>query len=137
MAEDDNKSFYSQKHKINVTLSSQERINNILDRITALYTAHPIDSAEKQKIFLDLMKQYIVSAIPYLSNGDGKLYMNQLLSFKIKRQSNVMHGNQKFNYVFDPVLEGNLNTMLLKLQQKLRPILTRIEQDDDSGDPYN
>lgn len=137
MEGDDNKKFYEQKHKINVTLSSQERINGILENISDLHKNNPIDSPEKQKCYLDLLRQYLIAAIPYLSNGDGKTYMETISNFKIKKRSIVVNGNQRYSFQFDPLLDSKMNLVLLQLQQKLRPILTRIEQDDDSGDPYN
>lgn len=134
MAEDDNKNFYKQKHGINIAMASQLRIHDILNRIVNLDASFPIDSPEKQKCYLSLVKQYVISAVPYLSPGDATKYQKEILSFSIKRTSNVKNGIQKFNFQFSPVLDKRLNEILIELQQKLRPLFWKnISDDDDDG----
>lgn len=131
MAEDDNKNFYKQKHGINIALASQLRLHDILNRIVSLDAGYPIDSPQKQKCYLSLVKQYLISAMPYLSADDGKEYMKEILGFSINRVSSVRRGNQKYNYQFNPVLDKRLNEILMEIQQKLRHLFSKIIDDDD------
>lgn len=137
MEEDDNKNFYKQKHGINIALASQLRLHDILNRIVNLDSNYPIDSPEKQKCYLSLVKQYLISAVPYLSPKDAKEYQKEVLSFSINRRAGVMKGVQKFSYSFDPILDRRLNEILMELQGRLRHIFSKIIDDEDSGDPYN
>lgn len=131
MAEDDNKNFYNQKHGINIALASQLRLHDILNRIVNLDASYPIDSPEKQKCYLSLVKQYLISAIPYLSPDDGKKYMKEVLDFNISKISNVKKGNQKYSFVFSPAMDRRLNEILMELQQRLRHLFSKILNDDD------
>ncbi len=133
MAEDDNKDFYKQKHGINIALASQLRLHDILNRIVSLDAGYPIDSPEKQKCYLSLVKQYLISAIPYLSPNDAKKYQTEVLSFSIKRMSSVRRGNQKFNFQFSPILDKRLNEILMEIQGRLRHIFSKIINTDDYG----
>lgn len=134
MGEEDSKAFYKQKHGINIAMASQLRLHDILNRIVTLDANYPIDSPEKQKCYLSLVKQYLISAIPYLSNSDGKKYQDEILSFGINKKVNVSKGVQKFSYGFDRVLDKRLNEILMELQQKLRYVFTKIIDDDEDDD---
>ncbi len=131
MAEDENKNFYKQKHGINIALASQLRLHDILNRIVSLDAGYPIDSPEKQKCYLSLVKQYLISAVPYLSPEDAKKYQTEVLSFSIKRMSSVRRGNQKFSYQFSPQMDRRLNEILMELQGRLRHIFSKIINDED------
>ena len=133
MEEDDNKNFYKQKHGINIALASQLRLHDILNRIVSLDAAYPIDSPEKQKCFLSMVKNYVISAVPYLSPNDAKQYQDEILSFSISKVSNVKRGNQRYNFQFNPVLDKRLNEILMELQQKLRHLFSKIISEDDEG----
>lgn len=134
MAEDDNQSFYKQKHGINIALASQLRLHDILGRIVNLDAGYPIDSPEKQKCYLSLVKQYLISAVPYLSPTDAKKYQAEVLSFSIKKMSSVRKGNQKFSYQFSPKLDKRLNEILMELQGRLRHIFSKIiDTEEDEG----
>lgn len=131
MAEDDNQNFYKQKHGINIALASQLRLHDILNRIVNLDANYPIDSPEKQKCYLSLVKQYIISAIPYLSSKDGDKYKKEILSFNINKRSDVKKGVQRFGYRFDPVMDRRLNEILMELQGRLRHIFSKIIDDEE------
>jgi hypothetical protein len=134
MESDDNKNFYKQKHGINIALASQLRLHDILNRIVNLDANYPIDSPEKQKCYLSLVKQYLISAVPYLSPTDAKKYQKEVLSFSINRKSDVKKGMQKFSYRFNQKLDIRLNQILMELQQKLRHLFSKIVEDDgDEG----
>ncbi len=134
MAEDENKNFYKQKHGINIALASQLRLHDILNRIVSLDAGYPIDSPEKQKCYLSLVKQYLISAVPYLSPKDSEKYQTEVLSFSIRKMSSVRRGNQKFSYQFNPLLDKRLNEILMELQGRLRHIFSKIiDTDDDEG----
>ena len=126
--------FYKQKHAINITLASQLRLHDILNRIVNLDANYPIDSPQKQKSYLSLVKQYFISAIPYLSPPDSQKYRSEILDFSIKRVSNIRRGNQKFSFEFDSKLDKRLNEILMELQEKLRPIFTKYINPEDEED---
>lgn len=132
MGEED-KNFYKQKHEINIALASQMRLHDLLNRIASLDSTYPIDSPEKQKCYLNLVKQYFISAVPYLSSKDSKKYKNEILSFGVIKESNIKRGTQKYIYLFNPKLDYRLNEILVELQQKLRKIFTKIKDEDDEG----
>ena len=133
MEEEDNKNFYKQKHGINIALASQLRLHDILNRIVDLDAGYPVDSPEKQKCYLSLVKQYLISAVPYLSPGDANKYEKEVLSFSIKRKVNVRKGIQKFNYQFNSALDKRLNEILMELQGRLRHIFSKIIDTEDEG----
>ena len=129
----DDKDFYKQKHEINITFASQMRMHDILNRIVDIDSRYPIDSPEKQKCYLNLVKQYFISAVPYISEADANKYKDEILSFSVKQKSNVRKGSQKYNYIFDSALDKRLNQILVELQIKLRRVLTRIRDPEDEG----
>lgn len=131
MEGENSQNFYNQKHGINIALASQMRLHDILNRIVNLEANYPIDSAEKQKIHLSLVKQYVISAIPYLSDTDAKSYKDKVLGMHIKRKTNVNKGNQKFSFVFDVEMDKELNEILMEIQQKLRHLFSKIVDDED------
>ncbi len=133
MEEDDNKSFYKQKHEMNTALASQMRLHDLLNRIASLDASHPIDSPEKQKCYLNLVKQYFISAVPYLSKKDAGIYKNELLRFDVTKKSSVIKGRQTYTYQFDQKLDFRLNEILVELQIKLRKIFTKVRDEDDDG----
>ncbi len=134
MEEDNDKGFYKQKHGINIALASQLRLHDILNRIVSLDAGYPIDSPEKQKCYLSLVKQYLISAVPYLSPPDANKYQTEVLSFSIKKMSSVRKGIQKFSYQFNPELDKRLNEILMELQGRLRHIFSKIiDTEDDEG----
>ncbi len=131
--EEENKKFYSQKHGINIALASQLRLHDILNKIVNLDASYPIDSPEKQKCYLSLVKQFLISTIPYLSHSDYKKFEKEVLSFSIKRVATVSKGIQKNNFKFDSKLDRRLNEILMELQHKLRHIFSKIIDDKDRG----
>ena len=133
MNEDDNKVFYKQKHQINIALASQMMILDSLNRIAQLNFRYPIDSPEKQKAYLDSVIQHLIIVTPYLSLTDSKEYSDKLLNFQITRKAIIKNRTQKINYSFDPELDKKLNKILIELQQKLRPIFTKVKDDEEEG----
>ena len=133
MVEDDNNKFYKQKHEINIALASQLRLSSLLDRIAILDANYPFDSPEKQKCYLNLVKQYFISAVPYLSLTDTKKFKDEIFKFNISRRSDVTKGVQRFNYQFDPQLDLKLNEILVRLQIKLRKIFTKVKDEEEDG----
>ncbi len=129
--EESDKNFYKQKYAINITLASQLRLCGLLDRIAELEIRFPIDSPEKQKCFLGLVRQYLITAIPYLSSQDSEKYAKQILSLGIKKKVYVRNGTQFNTYQFSPNLDKTLNEILISLQNKLRRVFTKIADDDD------
>lgn len=133
MEEDDNKKFYKQRHQINIALASQMRLHDLLNRIAFLDSNYPIDSPEKQKSYLNLVKQYLISAVPYLSVADSNKYKDEILGFGVNKKATIKGGTQILSYQFDPKLDVRLNEILIELQQKLRPIFTKVKDDEEEG----
>ena len=129
----ENSKFYKQKHEINIALASQMRLHDLLNRLAFLDSVMPIDSPEKQKSYLNLVKQYFISAVPYLSKKDTQIYKKEILKFTIKRKSKIRGGSQTNNFQFDPKLDRRLNEILIELQNKLRPIFTKVRSYDEEG----
>lgn len=125
--------FYKQKHDINIALVYQIELSNILKQITMLDFTYPIDSPQKQKIYLNLVKQFFIRAVPYLSKNDSELYKKEILAFGVSRKVNVKRGTQILSYEFQPELDYRLNGILVELQQKLRPIFTKIRDQEEEG----
>ena len=130
---DDNKNFYNQEYKINITLASQMELSNILSKIALLDATNPIDSPEKQKCKLSLIIHYLIRATPYLSETDSEKYKKELLPFGVNRKVEVKHGTQTLNYKFNRKLDFRLNEILIELQQKLRRVFTKMEDEEDDG----
>jgi len=127
-------SFYQQKHVINITIASQMRLHDILNNIKDLDAKYPVDTPEKQKCYLALVRQYLIGAIPYISENDAIRYGKELMEYSVKKKSNVSFGVQRVSYDFDPELDRRLNEMLIELQIKLRPIFTKLkDENDDNG----
>lgn len=133
MEQEQEQKFYQQKHDINIALVSQMELSNILKQIVHLDMNYPIDSPEKQKAYLNLVKQYFIRAVPYLSVSDSSKYKKELLSFNVYSQSNVRKGSQSISYKYDPKLDFRLNEILIEIQQKLRPIFTKVRDYDEEG----
>ena len=131
--DDENKKFYKEKHGINIALASQLRLHDILNRIVDLHANYPIDSPEKQKCYLDLVKQYLISAAPYLSPTDANKYQKEILSFNITKVSHIQNNIQKYSFRFDVVLDKRLNEILMELQQKLRHLFSWIVDNEEIG----
>ena len=131
--EDNDKDFYKQKHQINIALASQMRLHDLLNRIVDLDANNPIDSPQKQKAYLSLVKQYFISAVPYLSVADSDKYKKELLDYNVKKRAVIKQGTQIFDYQFDPILDKRLNEILIELQQKLRPLFSKVKDEEEEG----
>jgi len=133
MVDEEKQKFYKQKHEINIALASQMRLHDLLNRIAFLDANNPIDSPQKQKSYLNLVKQYFISAVPYLSPEDSEKYKKEILSFRVNKKSGVKRGTQTLKYEFDPELDFRLNEILIELQQRLRHIFSKVRDDEEEG----
>lgn len=131
VSEDDK--FYQRKSQINIALQSQLRIQTILDKFVQIDLSTPFDSAQKQKLKLDNLINFIQSATPYLSPTDVKKYGKEILSLKISKKSTIRKGVNSLEYQFDPKLNKRINEIIIELQNKLRGLYTRYKDDDDDG----
>lgn len=129
----DEDKFYRQKHEINIALVSQMELSNVLKQITMLDYTYPIDSPQKQKSYLNLVRQFFIRAVPYLSRKDSEAYKKELLSFGVIKKADVKKGTQILSYEFNPNLDFRLNEILIELQQKLRPIFTKVRDEEEEG----
>lgn len=132
--EGEDKSFYNKDFQMNVTLASQMQLINIFSKIINLKLNYPIDSADKQKRYLDLVKLYLTCATPYLSDDDVNKYKEQLLNCNIETKMVIKNRVQKITYGFNQKLEKDLGEIMIELQKKLRKVFAKIKDDDDDDD---
>ena len=128
-------SYYKKDFQMNVTLASQMQLINILQRIINLKLSFPIDSADKQKKYLDLVKLYLICATPYLTDDDVDEYVKELFNFSINTKMKIKNRVQNISYEFNPKLEKRLGEIMIDLQKKLRKVFAKLrdEDDDDEG----
>ena len=125
------KDFYKQEFQMNVTLASQMQLIKILDRIINLKLNNPMDTADKQKKHLDLVKLYLICGTPYLDNADVKKYEEELFNFNIEKVADIKNKSQKIKYGFNTKLDKRLGEIMISLQKKLRQVFAKIKDDDD------
>ena len=132
--EGEDKNYYNKDFQMNVTLASQMQLINILHRMINLKFNYPIDSADKQKRYLDLVKLYLICATPYLSDNDVEKYQNELFNFNIKTKMIIKNRIQNVGYEFNQKLEKRLGEIMIELQKKLRKVFAKIKDDDDDDE---
>lgn len=131
--EENSEKFYEQKYQINITLASQMELSHLLSRMALLDANYPIDSAEKQKSFLSLVTHYLIRATPYLSPEDSDKYKKEILGLSVNRKADIKRGTQILIYQFNHDLDFRLKEILIELQQKLRRVFTKTEDEEDDG----
>ena len=132
--EGEDSSYYKKDFQMNVTLASQMQLIKILDRMISLKFNFPVDSADKQKRYLELVKLYLICATPYLSDPDIKDYQKELFGYNIKTKMQIKNNVQKLSYQFDEKLETKLGEIMVDLQKKLRKVFAKIRDDDDDDE---
>jgi len=132
--EGDENNFYKQDFQMNVTLASQMQLIKILDKIINLKFTYPMDSADKQKKYLDLVKLYLTCATPYLSDEDIENYKNQLFQFDINTKMDIKNKTQRIQFQFDSQLDSKLESIMIELQKKLRKVFAKLRDDDDDDE---
>ncbi len=132
--EGEDNNYYKKDFQMNVTLASQMQLINILNRIINLKFNFPMDTADKQKRYLDLVKLYLICATPYLSDPDIDKYEKELFNFNIKTKMQIKNNVQKISFGFDEDLEKRLGEIMIELQKKLRKVFAKIRDDDDDDE---
>ncbi len=105
----------------NMAIATLMRLDAILKDIKIVDCRYPIDSPEKQKSYLGLVKQFYLNSIPLMEEKKAKKEeFQELLSLGIKKEKVIRNGVQKNIAVYDKALDLKLNNLLIKLQTLLK-----------------
>lgn len=98
---------------------------------------YPIDSPEKQKIYIELIKKFYMFAIP-LPKVDEKDENNKLdkmedevLDLKLERKTGIKQGSQISRHIYSEELDLKLNKIFIKINRILKPFFMPPKRDDD------
>lgn len=113
----------------NMAIATLKRLDIILQQIRQLDIMYPSNSVDKQKSYMNLVKQFYINAIPLFPKKDkgekdktsniAKLG-EEIISMTIKKRPFIISGGQKIGEVYDGKLDVRLNEILIELQQKLK-----------------
>lgn len=103
----------------NMAIATLMRLDTILQQIKLTDYMYPTDSAQKQKVYLGLVKQFYINSIPLLKETDVPRY-EYILKLKTSMRTQVTNGNQKLIFYYNTKLDFKLNKILIELQQLLR-----------------
>lgn len=117
----------------NMAIATLMRLDSILKQIRGVASNYVQDSFEKQKIYLDLVKQFFINSIPLLDEEDVKDNKDKILNLKIKTKKEVKSGSQRVVYSYDKDLEKQLNDILIDLQTKLKKYFMPKSKDPGSA----
>lgn len=110
---------YDYEAPFNMAVATLMRLDTILQQIRHLNYNSPFDSAEKQKAYLDLVKQFYINSIPLLpENKIGRFSF--LLNMQLKSKANVKNSNTKLLLRYDPSLNTRLDDTLIQLQKLMK-----------------
>ena len=107
----------------NMAIATLKRLDAILTQITHLNYMFPLDSVEKQKAYMNLVKQFYINATPLIGDGqdeDMEKVKEDILKFQIESKNNVRSGVQRRIYIFSGDKEKQLDELLIKIQIKLK-----------------
>lgn len=104
----------------NMAIATLKRLDAILQQIRNLQARHPIDSAEKQKSHIGLVKAFYINAVPLLSDDETKNYKDKVLKLELSVKNKIKSGTQRIQFVYDKDIDYKLNEILVELQQKLK-----------------
>jgi hypothetical protein len=103
----------------NMAVATLMRIDIILKEIKNLSYRFSGNSAEKQKAYIELVKQFYINAVPLLGDEADK-YKKEILGLQLNKRRDIKSGNQKYIYCYSPKKEERLNEILVEIQQKLK-----------------
>ena len=104
----------------NMAIATLKRLDTILQQIRAMDFHFSQSSAEKQKSYISLVKQFYINAVPLLKEEDVEEYKKEILGLDVKLKHTIISGVQKQKYLYNVELEIRLNEILIELQQKLK-----------------
>jgi hypothetical protein len=103
----------------NMAVATLMRIDIILKEIKNLSFKFPHNSAEKQKAYIELVKQFYINSVPLLGDA-AEDYKKEVLGFQLSRKRDIKSGNQKYIHFYSHAKEERLNEILVDIQQKLK-----------------
>lgn len=111
--------YQEQEAPFNMAVATLMRLDAKLQQISYLDYKHPFDSAEKQKAYLNLVKQFYINSIPLLLEEDIKKF-SKILQLDINSKSKIKSGTQKVIPYYDKKLDNLLNMYLVDLQIRMK-----------------
>ena len=104
-------------------------LDSILNRIRVLDSTYTINTAEKQKIYIGLVKQFYINSGPLLDEKYAEEKKERILTIDIESKNVIKNGIQKKAFIYDNKLEIELNEILIELQQKLKKFFMPVGKD--------
>ncbi len=122
----------------NMAIATLKRLDMILQQIKQLYLQYPSNSIEKQKAYIDLVKQFYLNAVPLLENVkdnkkedkrseenkekkiDIEALGKEIIKLKMDVKTYVRNGVQKTRELYSDEKEIRLNEILRELQITLK-----------------
>lgn len=117
----------------NMALATLKRLDIILTDIKNLDCMYLHDTAEKQKAFITLVKQFFFNAIPLLSEEDIEKYQEEILKIELRKQSVVSGGVQSIRYTYDKKVNNRFSEILIELQTTLKKFFMPKGSDPSSA----
>ena len=120
----DKKEEEQQKKKavFNMALNTLERLGNILSEIKIITHDNYLNAETRQRMKIDLVKQFYVQSSPLLPKSSIENYSNKILELKpvIKK---IMENRAGSN----PVFKGMSNVFDYEMDKKLDEILIKLQ----------
>lgn len=119
----------------NMAIATLKRLDIILQQIRNLDLIYTYDSPEKQKSYINLVKQFYINAIPLFPKVDkdteADAMSEKILNLKIVRKNMIKSGSQTYNHIYSEELDKTLNQILIEIQIKLRKFFMPTNRDDE------
>jgi hypothetical protein len=99
----------------NMAVATLMRLDAILQQIKNVCIIYPPHSVEKQRMHIELVKQFYMNSITLLEKTEDKDY-EKLLNFEMKVKSIIRNKVQIVTEIYSKEIEKELNRILIKLQ---------------------
>lgn len=99
----------------NMAVATLMRLDAILQQIRNVCIIYPPHSVEKQRMHIELVKQFYINSITLLSDTEDADY-KKLLKIEMKVKSIIRNKVQMITEVYSKEIETELNKILIKLQ---------------------
>lgn len=103
----------------NMALATLKRLDTILQNLRQV-SLMSINPKEKQRMNIDLLKQFYLNSIPLLDNDYIKENNDKILNLKLNKSVVAKSGGHKNLESYDQELENNINKFFIEIQQKLK-----------------
>jgi hypothetical protein len=117
----------SDEAPFNMAIATLQRLDTILQQIRRLNTLYPIDSVEKQKSHISLVRDFYINSIPLfkeekVEGKEDKLpeIEKEILDNKLETKNLIKSGSQIYKTVYSQELEKRLNEIMIYLLRRLK-----------------